>query len=243
MNRKISNSTVDFGFFDGFVSVLNCFCPLCRGGRVLNQITVQEKLLILAREKIILMSIEKSVAERSGNCCELCGSSEALSLFVVAPKAGLNADEVVHVCKVCKDQLTEEVPVDANHWRCLNDSMWSEVPAVKVVAYRMLNALKAEGWPVDLLEMMYLDDETLAWAKSGVQDDSEKLVHRDSNGAILNNGDTVVIIKDLNVKGANFTAKRGTAVRNITLVHDHADQIEGRVEGQKIVILTQYVKK
>lgn len=189
------------------------------------------------------MSIEKSVAERSGGRCELCGSSEMLSMFVVSPKAGTNAEEVVHVCKVCKDQLTDEVPVDANHWRCLNDSMWSEVPAVKVVAYRMLNALKSEGWPVDLLEMMYLDEETLAWAKSGIEDDAEKLVHRDSNGAVLNNGDTVVIIKDLNVKGANFTAKRGTAVRNITLVHDHADQIEGRVEGQKIVILTQYVKK
>jgi protein PhnA len=45
------------------------------------------------------------------------------------------------------------------------------------------------------------------------------------------------------VKGANFTAKRGTAVRNIGLVPDNADQIEGRVEGQRIVILCQYVKK
>ena len=53
----------------------------------------------------------------------------------------------------------------------------------------------------------------------------------------------MTLIKDLKVKGANFTAKRGTAVRNIRLVHDNAGQIEGKVETQMIVILTEYVKK
>jgi protein PhnA len=67
--------------------------------------------------------------------------------------------------------------------------------------------------------------------------------HLDANGAILMQGDTVVLIKDLVVKGANFTAKRGTAVRGISLVADNAGQIEGRVEGQRIVILTEFVKK
>jgi protein PhnA len=56
-------------------------------------------------------------------------------------------------------------------------------------------------------------------------------------------GDSVVLIKDLNVKGGGFTAKRGTAVRNISLVHDNHEHIEGRVNDQQIVILTQYVKK
>jgi len=93
--------------------------------------------------------------------------------------------------------------------------------------------------------MLYLDDETLKWAKSGLDEGEveEKVVHIDSNGSELSAGDTVVLIKDLNVKGANFTAKRGTAVRNISLVHDDAGQIEGRVSGQHIVILTQFVKK
>ena len=50
------------------------------------------------------------------------------------------------------------------------------------------------------------------------------------------------IIKDLEVKGAGFTAKRGTAVRNISLGSEEG-QIEGRVNGVKIVILTQFVKK
>ena len=67
--------------------------------------------------------------------------------------------------------------------------------------------------------------------------------HRDSNGVPLAQGDTVVLIKDLLVKGANFTAKRGTAVRGISLVLDNPAHIEGRVEGQRIVILTEFVKK
>ena len=89
-------------------------------------------------------------------------------------------------------------------------------------------------------------EEALEWAKStgeGEEEDENKIVHKDSNGVILQDGDSVVLIKDLDVKGAGFTAKRGAAVHNIKLVWDNADQIEGRVEGQHIVILTQYVKK
>jgi protein PhnA len=95
--------------------------------------------------------------------------------------------------------------------------------------------------------MLYLDNETLIWAKSTVQGEDdvadEKVIHRDNNGTMLQAGDTVVLIKDLDVKGGGFTAKRGTAVRGISLVEDNAGQIEGRVNGQQIVILTQYVKK
>lgn len=190
------------------------------------------------------MSVEKQVNVRSGGSCELCGSSDGMTLYTVAPRTGNQPEDVVHVCSTCNEQLNDESKVDANHWRCLNDAMWSEVDAVKVVSYRMLHQLKGEGWPSDLLEMMYLDDETLAWAKEGLAVDSENaVVHKDSNGVVLNTGDTVTIIKDLNVKGSSLVAKRGTSVRNIRLVHDNAEQIEGKVEGQNIVILTQYVKK
>ena len=186
--------------------------------------------------------MEKELSVRSGNCCELCGATGNLQQFIVAPKSGDYIDDVIHVCDTCNNQLIGTDDLDPNHWRCLNDSMWSEVDAVKVVTYRLLNELKSEGWPNDLLEMMYLDEDTLAWAKQGVTS-SDAIVHLDSNGVQLFAGDSVVLIKDLKVKGANFTAKRGTAVRNITLVHDNAEQIEGKVEGQRIVILTQYVKK
>jgi protein PhnA len=92
---------------------------------------------------------------------------------------------------------------------------------------------------------MYLDEELLSWAKATGEDvnEEDKIVHKDSNGAVLQNGDTVVLIKELDVKGATFSAKRGTAVRNIRLVHDNAEQIEGKIEGQSIIILTKFVKK
>ena len=113
------------------------------------------------------------------------------------------------------------------------------------MAWRMLTRLASEGWPRELLDMLYLDDATLSWAKSAEegQDDEDTIKHVDTNGATLQSGDSVTLIKDLNVKGAGFTAKRGTAVRNISLVADNPEQIEGRVNGQQIVILTQFVKK
>ncbi|MBL4598870.1 MAG: alkylphosphonate utilization protein [Rhizobiaceae bacterium] len=93
--------------------------------------------------------------------------------------------------------------------------------------------------------MLYLDEDTLQWAQSLVEEagDTGSVVHLDSNGNVLATGDTVTLIKDLNVKGASFTAKRGTAVRKISLVPDNAAHIEGRVNGQQIVILTEFVKK
>lgn len=118
-------------------------------------------------------------------------------------------------------------------------------PPRKGNAWRLLNRLKSEGWSLDLLNMMYLDDEELAFAKDSDDhlDESEKVIHKDSNGAVLSNGDNVVLIKDLKVKGTSMTAKQGTVVRKITLDPENAQYIEGKVEGQQIVILTQYVKR
>jgi protein PhnA len=179
---------------------------------------------------------------RSNAQCELCASTDELAPWRVPPGEKDDASGHILVCASCREQLEDPGKVNPNHWRCLNDSMWSTVPAVQVVAWRMLNQLRAEGWPQNLLEMLFLDDETLKWAKA-LEPDEDAVVHLDSNGAVLQAGDTVSLIKDLNVKGANFTAKRGTAVRRISLVADNSEHIEGRVNGQQIVILTKFVKK
>ena len=113
---------------------------------------------------------------------------------------------------------------------------------MQVMAWRMLDRLSSEGWARDLMEQLYLDDETMRWAKAA-KSDGDAAPHLDSNGATLTGGDTVTLIKDLKVKGTGFTAKRGTAVRGISLVPDNPAQIEGRVNGQQIVILTEFVKK
>lgn len=193
------------------------------------------------------MSVEKELLARSESKCELCSAANDLKVYEVPPTSDGTANQSILLCNTCLEQIEDADKTDANHWRCLNDSMWSQVPAVQVMAWRMLTRLRGEGWPADLLDMLYLEDETLTWAKAsgeGESSDGEDIiVHKDSNGATLEAGDTVVLIKDLNVKGANFTAKRGTAVRNISLVHDNAEHIEGRVSGQHIVILTKFVKK
>jgi protein PhnA len=188
--------------------------------------------------------IEKKLYDRSDSKCELCGSNEDLKICLTKEEA-ISVDNSALVCATCKGQIENPATTDPNHWRCLSDSMWNENKPVQVIAWRMLNRLRSEGWPQDLLDMMYLDEETLVWAAAtGEGEDEEgKIVHKDGNGNILKDGDSVVLTKDLDVKGASFTAKRGAAVHNIKLVWDNADQIEGRVEGQHIVILTQYVKK
>ncbi|MGD9861218.1 MAG: PhnA domain-containing protein [Marinobacterium sp.] len=191
------------------------------------------------------MSIEQALQARSESKCELCGATEDLAVFPVPPSSDNSVDQSVLLCDTCRNQIDNPEQMDANHWRCLNDSMWSQVPAVQVLAWRMLNRLRGEGWPQDLLDMMYLDDETLSWAQATGDhlSDDEVVRHLDSNGVVLEAGDTVTLIKDLNVKGSSLTAKRGTAVRNISLVPDNPEHIEGRVEGQQIVILTKFVKK
>ncbi|MGG9962908.1 PhnA domain-containing protein [Ferruginibacter sp. SUN106] len=191
------------------------------------------------------MSFERELQKRSNNICELCGSDDASIDFPVPFSPGNKLEHHIWICPACNTQMENIETADANHWRCLNDSIWSEVPAVKVVSWRMLHKLKQLDWVQDLLDIAYLDDETLEWAKaSGDDANPDDLVkHIDCFGAVLQNGDNVVLTKTLNVKGATFNAPVGTIVRKIHLVADNAEQIEGRVNGSMIVILTKYVKK
>ncbi len=162
--------------------------------------------------------------------CELCGSSEDLREHKVEPK-----EEYITICAKCAS-LIDEPTKDKNHWYCLNDTMWSQEPKVQVMAYRILTKLGSQ----DMVDMMYLEPEVLEWAKDGLE--KEKIEPtRDSNGTILNEGDSVTIIKDLVVKGAGFTAKQGTTVKNIHIADSKS--IEGRVNGTRIVLLSKFLKK
>jgi protein PhnA len=191
------------------------------------------------------MSVLQTLIDRSNNTCELCGSTENLKQYTIPPSLNENVANDVLVCNTCLAQIEEHVDMDPNHWRCLNDSMWSEHVAVQIIAWRMLQRLRNEGWPKDLLDMMYLDDEALALARAtGEHEDAaNKIIHRDVNGVILQPGDSVVLIKDLKVKGSSMVAKQGTAVRNIRLDNENDKYIEGKVGSQQIVIITDFVKK
>ena len=170
------------------------------------------------------MSLKQQLEDRSGSKCELCGALDNLIIYEVPPVSTGGMDGSLLACTTCIDQINDPEKTEANHWRCLNDSMWSEYPAVQAVAWRMLSRMKDEGWPQNLLDMLYLDEETLKWAKATGEglEEVDKIIHRDVNGVILEAGDSVVLIKDLKVKGSSMVAKQGTAVRRISLDPDNA---------------------
>lgn len=190
------------------------------------------------------MSLQDVLSQRCGNKCELCSAEGDLSVFEVPPNNDGSAEQSAMLCETCCSQVTDPSTADANHWRCLNESLWSEVPAIQVLAWRMLNALQAEDWSLSLLESLYLDEDTQRWAESGMAafDDVSATPTRDSNGTVLAAGDTVTLIKDLVVKGGGFTAKRGTTVKGIRLT-SNPEHIEGRVNGTQIVLVSAFLKK
>jgi protein PhnA len=65
---------------------------------------------------------------------------------------------------------------------------------------------------------------------------------RDSNGTLLNEGDSVTVIKDLKVKGSSITLKRGKLIKNIRLT-DSTEEIDCRVDGSNLVLKTCFLKK
>ncbi len=191
------------------------------------------------------MKLDDVLIQRSGNSCELCGKTEDLSIYEVPPQDQREPENCILVCAKCKAQIEKREELDAARWRVLGETMWSEVPGVQVMAWRMLNRLRQESWAADNLDLLYLNEEQLAWAcaTGDHENDGSVDLHKDTNGAVLNNGDSVVLIKSLDVKGSTLNAKLGTVVKNIRLVPDNTEQIEGKIEGQTIVILTKYVRK
>ena len=184
--------------------------------------------------------ISTELLDRCQGQCELCqAKTETLETYIVPPKTGENVDEQVGLCPDCLTYINEEASLHAEHWRCLTEAIWSPHPAVQVVSYRILKTLENQAWAQDSLSMIYFDEATQEWAENL----EDAVRHVDSNGNLLTQGDNVILIKDLDVKGANFTAKQGTLVKKINLDMSNPQYIEGKINDQYIVILTQYVKK
>jgi protein PhnA len=192
------------------------------------------------------MSLQQALINRSNNSCELCKATQDLDVYELPMNSERREEDTLWLCPKCIAQLNKKEELSSSHWAtCLPQTMWSETAAVQVVSWRLLNRLRNESWATDNLDMMYLTDENLAWAKQTGDHENDAAVelHRDCNGNVLQSGDTVTLIKSLDVKGSTLNAKMGTVVKNIRLVEDNTGQIEGKIEGQLIVILTKYVRK
>ncbi len=192
------------------------------------------------------MSLEKKLQARSNGTCELCETATAANMYDVPHGSGADIDTNVHLCNKCLAQINITEELDSAYWSAfLPNTMWSEVAAVQVLAWRMLNRFRSETWAHDAIEMLYLDDDNLEWAKASGEhlSDIQETLHRDCNGTLLIGGDSVSLIKDLDVKGSSMNAKMGTAVRNIRLDPNDPTLIEGKIDGQSIMILTKFVRK
>lgn len=81
------------------------------------------------------------------------------------------------------------------------------------------------------------------WSSEDTSDAEEEKVYRDANGNVLQDGDTVSVIKDLKVKGSSSTLKQGTRVKNIRLV-DGDHNIDCKIDGFGAMKLkSEFVKK
>ncbi|WP_207425183.1 alkylphosphonate utilization protein [Pedobacter sp. SYSU D00535] len=189
------------------------------------------------------MALHTQLQERSNNTCELCGNQGNLSAYAVPPKTDDRIEDQVVLCSTCFTQIQAADYSDVHHWRCLEGSIWSEVPAVKVLSYKLLSNLSNEEWARDAMEAAALDESFLTWANAEKELEAGKVIHKDSYGVVLASGDTVVLTQNLNVKGTNYIAPKGTIVRKIKLVADNAEQVEGKINGDTIVILTKFIRK
>lgn len=95
------------------------------------------------------------------------------------------------------------------------------------------DADEARAWVISLVEVL---------GSTSSSSDTDSTVTKDSNGAILLEGDSVQVVKDLKVKGGSSDLKRGTLIKKIHLIGDPGN-IECRVDGSTLVLKTMFLKK
>ena len=190
----------------------------------------------------LFLAIDSALLKRADAKCELCGSDDGLAAYDIPPITIRSLDKSILLCSTCLDQVVHPEKMKPNHWRSLSETMWSQTPAIQVMSWRLLNRLKGEGWSDELLEILYMEDNVKKWA---VADDTIRPVDEptlDINGVPFATGDSAIMTKDIFITGANVTAKRGAVIKNISLT-DNARQIEGNLNGTRIVLGGRYLKK
>jgi len=115
-----------------------------------------------------LASFGKDLARRARSKCELCETGGVkLQAFEVPPIPKLpEFERCLLLCERCHEQATEERKFEAGEqWRCLAQTLWSELPAVQVMAVRLLRKqADSQAWAREALEGAYLDAEVEEWA-------------------------------------------------------------------------------
>ena len=116
-----------------------------------------------------LQGMGKDLVRRAKSRCELTGvAGVALRPYEVPPVgADPDIDHTLLISDECHEMLEHPERLGGRAWQCLAEAVWSEMPAVQVVAWRMLNELaNREDWAREVLDEIFLDPEVEAWAKA-----------------------------------------------------------------------------
>jgi protein PhnA len=123
------------------------------------------------RRHDVLQSFGKDLARRSGSKCELCtASGVSLEIFEVPPvKQEPDYENCLFICRECSSRIAAIKKTDTDHWRCLTDRIWSEIPAVKILSVMILRAISFRAsWAGEVLDNVYLDDDEESRADAGL---------------------------------------------------------------------------
>ena len=116
----------------------------------------------------MLSRFAKDLVRRSRSRCEVCDKHGVkLEVYELLPlEEEPFVDGCVFLCEGCRRQIEHPKKMIPSSWRCLNNALYSEVPAVQALSFRMLKRLaaKEEHWAKELLEHAYLDPEIEDWA-------------------------------------------------------------------------------
>jgi protein PhnA len=116
----------------------------------------------------MLSRFAKDLVRRSRSKCELCDKGGVkLEVYELLPLGeDPYVDGCVFICESCYKQITHPKKMVPSYWRCLNNALWSEVPAVQVLSVRMLRRLVTaeQHWAEELLEHAYLEPDLEEWS-------------------------------------------------------------------------------
>jgi protein PhnA len=114
-----------------------------------------------------LQAMGKDLARRAKSRCEITGASGVpLWPYEVPPVAeDPDIDRTLLVSEECREMIDHPGRLAGHRWQCLAEAVWSDFPAVQVVAWRLLRELaKREDWAREAIAEVDLDPEVLAWA-------------------------------------------------------------------------------
>jgi protein PhnA len=116
-----------------------------------------------------LQLLGKDLVRRARSRCELTGASGvSLQLYEVPPvPAEPDLSRTLLLSQVAIAALEKPTCIAGREWRCLGEAVWNELPAIQVVAWRLLDCIgRREDWARGILDEVFLDPAVEAWARS-----------------------------------------------------------------------------